>query len=304
MSKNFLFVHFIGDFQNGEQVYFSVSKDGLHWKELNDAKPVLTSTEGDKGVRDPFIVKHPKTDVYYLFGTDLSMYHRNHDWGQAVINGSRDIIVWESTDLVHWSEPRFCTVGLPEAGCVWAPEAIYDEEEEAFLVFWASNIKEENDTEARHRIYASYTNDFKEFTSPEKYIERDQSVIDTTIIYTDDHYYRFTKDEQTKKIILDKGRELKGDFQAIRSETLSKAEGLEGPQVYPLDENRWILIVDQFAKGLGYVPYEIKDFNTGDIQLLDQDAFDFGNTRKRHGGVIPISEDEYSRLTAHFGVAD
>lgn len=304
MINNYLFVHFIGDFKNGEQVYFSVSKDGLHWKELNEAKPVLTSTEGDKGVRDPFIVKHPNTGIYYLFGTDLSMYHRNHEWEKAVLNGSRDIIVWESTDLVHWSESRFCTVGLPEAGCVWAPEAIYDEEEEAFLVFWASNIKERDDKEARHRIYASYTNDFKEFTPPKKYIEKEQSVIDTTIVYKDNYYYRFTKDEKTKKIILDKGKDLKGYFEEVSSETLSKAEGLEGPQVYPLSQNRWILIVDQFAKGLGYVPYEIKDFNTGDIQLLDQNAYNFGKTRKRHGGVIPISEEEYNKLIEHFTLSD
>ena len=46
-----------------------------------------------------------------------------------------DIIIWESEDLVHWEKERAHTVGIREAGCVWAPEAVFDEEEQAFLVF-------------------------------------------------------------------------------------------------------------------------------------------------------------------------
>lgn len=50
------------------------------------------------------------------------------------------MIVWESEDLVHWSETRAVTVGRENAGSVWAPEAVYVPEKEAFLVFWASHI--------------------------------------------------------------------------------------------------------------------------------------------------------------------
>ncbi len=52
-----------------------------------------------------------------------------------------DIIIWESEDLVHWEKERAHTVGIREAGCVWAPEAVFDEEEQAFLVFFASKVK-------------------------------------------------------------------------------------------------------------------------------------------------------------------
>lgn len=31
----YLFVHFTGEQQYGEQIYFSISRDGLHWKDLN-----------------------------------------------------------------------------------------------------------------------------------------------------------------------------------------------------------------------------------------------------------------------------
>ena len=37
----YLFIYFIGEQEDGEQVYFSVSSDGLHWEDLNQGKPVL-----------------------------------------------------------------------------------------------------------------------------------------------------------------------------------------------------------------------------------------------------------------------
>lgn len=45
----YLFVHFIGEQPDGEQVYFSYSEDGLHWKDLNGGSPVLFSDLGEKG---------------------------------------------------------------------------------------------------------------------------------------------------------------------------------------------------------------------------------------------------------------
>ncbi len=31
----YLFAHFIGEQKDGEQIYFAVSQDGRHWKDLN-----------------------------------------------------------------------------------------------------------------------------------------------------------------------------------------------------------------------------------------------------------------------------
>lgn len=56
-TSAYLMVHFTGESPRGEQIYFSVSEDGLHWSELNNCEPVLVSTLGDKGVRDPAIVR-------------------------------------------------------------------------------------------------------------------------------------------------------------------------------------------------------------------------------------------------------
>ena len=50
--SGYIFVHFTGEQKDGEQIYFSISRDGLHWKDLNDGKPILYSETGMKGVRD------------------------------------------------------------------------------------------------------------------------------------------------------------------------------------------------------------------------------------------------------------
>lgn len=67
----YLFVHFTGEQQYGEQIYFSISRDGLHWKDLNGHRPVLYSDIGEKGARDPFCVRDEKNGKFYLFATDL-----------------------------------------------------------------------------------------------------------------------------------------------------------------------------------------------------------------------------------------
>lgn len=61
----YLFVHFTGEHKDGEQIYFFVSRDGLHWTDLNGGKPVLYSHIGECGVRDPFPVKNPSNLYKY-----------------------------------------------------------------------------------------------------------------------------------------------------------------------------------------------------------------------------------------------
>lgn len=130
----YLFVHFIGEEKDGEQIYFSLSKDGLHWHDLNGGKPVLYSGIGTRGVRDPFPVRNPLDGKIYLIATDLRI-EAGEGWEAAQERGSRSLIVWESGDLIHWSKARSCEVGIPGAGCVWAPEAVFDEERMRFSSF-------------------------------------------------------------------------------------------------------------------------------------------------------------------------
>lgn len=306
----YIFVHFIGEQEMGEQIYFSVSRDGLFWNDLNSGRPVLVSHIGESGVRDPFIVRHPDTGRFYLIATDLCMNTRK-SWPSAVHEGSRDIIIWESNNLTDWSEARAHTIGAENVGCVWAPEAVYDEMAGAFMVFFASFTRadgqrcvcREDEPGDKHIIYRSYTKDFVNFTKAEKYIERERSIIDTTIVRNKEGYYRFSKDEVTKCLILEKGQSLdKEAFENVHSETLAALYGLEGPECYRLPDGKWCLIADRFAEGKGYMPIIIDDIDKGQMHVLSEDEYDMGRMKKRHGGILKITDEEYEMLVMRYGV--
>ncbi len=292
----YLFVHFIGEEKDGEQIYFSVSRDGLHWKDLNGGRPVLYSRIGEAGARDPYLIRSPWKGkdggpAFYLIATDLRI-EAGKGWAAAQYAGSRDILVWESDDLREWRGPNLRRIGIEGAGCVWAPEAVYDEKEDAILVFWASMV------EKKQRIYAAYTRDFKSFGEPFLFLEKEDHVIDSTIIRTAEGYYRYTKDETTKNIIVDFSETLKPEgFREIKSAVLSELPGVEGPEIFKFnDREEWCLIVDRFATGRGYLPLVTKDLKSGDFRILNDAEFDMGVTKKRHGGVVPITGEEYDRL--------
>lgn len=101
----YLFVHFIGEGENGEQIYFSVSRDGLHWKDLNNGKPVIVSQVGEKGLRDPFILRNHLDGKFYIIATDLCI-HAGKGWGIAQYEGSRNLMVMSSENLTDWTSPE------------------------------------------------------------------------------------------------------------------------------------------------------------------------------------------------------
>lgn len=297
----YLFAHFIGEGPDGEQIYFSVSQDGLHWQDLNGGRPVLRSSLGSCGVRDPFLVRHPENGKIYLMATDLCI-GKNPDWTAAQESGSRDLIVWETEDLVHWSRERACTVGLPEAGCVWAPEAVYDREKKAFFVFFASRVRLTGDKKGKQRIYAAYTEDFRRFSETFLYIEKACDIIDTTILESGGRYYRVSKDEMTNKLILETSDALLGTYTRIDSPDLEALEGVEGPEGYLLPDGRtWCLIADQFRVTRGYLPMVTSDLASGTFRILGPEEYDLGRSLKRHGGILPVTEEEYKRLISQYG---
>jgi hypothetical protein len=99
-----------------EQIYMGISEEGKQWDALNGGNPVLVSDVGEKGVRDSFLLRSHDGQKVWLIATDLCIA-RNRDWHRATHAGSRSIVIWESTDLVHgrqrgwhWSLPAMPVV--------------------------------------------------------------------------------------------------------------------------------------------------------------------------------------------------
>lgn len=311
---DYFFAYFTGEGKsNGEQIYFSASQDGLNWNDLNDGKPSLESSLGEKGVRDPYILRSPEGDKFYIIATDLKI-NGNGNWDRAQKAGSQSLLIWESDDLIDWGEPRLVEVSASiDAGCTWAPEATYDDLTGEYIVYWSSKVK--GDDYGKQRVYYSRTRDFYTFSEPQVWIDKDQSSIDTTVIKHNGTYYRLTKNEggqtnslgaKTKTLFLEKSNTLLGNYTHIPSDSLNANQYVEGPAIYKLngddsESDKWILLADDFG-GIGYYPLEATDLESGSFTKLES-GFKMPSGA-RHGTPIAISAEEYDRIMLNAAKAE
>lgn len=330
----YLYVHFneliVGT--SLQQIYFGVSKDGLQWTALNDNQPILESTVGDLGVRDPYIVRSPEGDKFYLIGTDLDIHHPKYDgdWGLMATIGSNCLVIWESTDLVNWTESRMVNVADSiGAGCAWAPAAIYDDVTGEYLVFWSSPLTRLTGDSGQGYIFVSKTRDFVTFTEPELYSDPQVNTIDADIYKRDDNsYYRLLKQQQEGYVYLQSSSklldytdapvyEIGGREFVARGMEFSKIENTapgcvetfrgayEGPTMFKFfDRDEWCILVDEYGSSAarGYIPFLTKDLDEpNSVKIAADNSYTMTDGAK-HGSVIPITQEEYDALMAKWGV--
>ncbi len=304
---DYVFAYFAGDGE-GEQIFLASSRDGLNWEELNGGEPVLKSELGTKGLRDPYILRSPEGDKFYLVATDLSIAATNWDWDGVQKRGSQAVMVWESDDLVHWTNQRMAVVSAQiEAGCTWAPEVFYDDTTGEYMLFWSSKVKSDN--YAKQRVYYCKTRDFYTFTEPQIWIENSFSTIDTTVIRGDDgKYYRFSKNEagDAKYIYEEVADTLLGEWKGVGWTTEPKQIGKgEGPSCFRFNDDdqeeanaKYCLLIDDFS-GIRYYPMITKDLASGEFT----DARNKASLPKKpcHGTVMNITTAEYEALESEYG---
>lgn len=240
----YLFGHFIGEGnENQEQIYFAVSSDGMHFKDMSPDAPVLVSTIGEKGVRDPYLCRSHEGDRFFLIATDLSIYNRG-GWFQneqgyydASTTGSPYLVLWESGDLINWGEPKLINVAPQNAGMAWAPEMVYYDETGEYIIFFASSIM---DPVTKYKakpnaIYYVATRDFVHFSETRLFIDnqtdgsadgKPREIIDTTVLKVGDTYYSASKDGDNA--------EANGGIRIMKNKNLLDAAGWE--KVLDLDE--------------------------------------------------------------------
>lgn len=311
----YLFAYFTGEgTADGEQIRYALSRgnDPLHWRELNAGKPVLTSTIGEKGLRDPFVIRSPEGDRFYLIATDLRMYQNfSGSWDQVQRHGSKSIMVWESADLVHWTDQRLVKVSPDHAGNTWAPEAYWDDELDSYVVFWASKLYADDDPDHKgdtyNKMMYATTKDFRTFSEPKVWNDPGYSVIDSTVVKYGDEYYRYTKDERdpgssspcSKFITGEKSTSLTSTKYDFVADCIGKGamDRGEGPTVFKSNtEKKWYLFIDEYG-GRGYVPFETTDLASG--KWTPSTNYQLPAS-PRHGTVLPVTQKEYDRLLAAY----
>ena len=301
----YLFVHFKEkETPDGEQVYFALSTDGFNWEQVNSGQPVLWSEKGDNGVRDHTIVR-TKYGKFYILATDLSLADRFHDkyrgtWENITSKGSKCLSLWESDDLVNWSEQRMIELGDEDFGCIWAPDVIYDRMEQDYVIHWSSAHSINNF--GHQAIYYTRTKDLKVLLNRSCFIGRDSGVIDSAIYEENGMFYRFLKSEaNTKAIILQKGETLTGECETIEAFNGEMAKlgnpAYEAPTAYKLSNGKWCLMLDFYGvkgEGQGYVPFIADDMDSG-LFIRSDESFSFPY-RFKHGTVLSITMEEYHRI--------
>lgn len=332
-SQAYLFVYFTGeDTPDAEAVHMAVTEgddplDG--WVELAGGRAVLTSTLGEGGLRDPHLLRSPAGERFYLLATDLRI-HGGNDFGAAQEHGSRSIAVWESRDLVQWSEQRLVEVSGPEVGNTWAPEAFWDDERGEYVVYWASALYPavpgptaaalDRPDPAPRRIADSYqrmllatTTDFTTFTAPQVWIDDrrgpGRGMIDSTVVRDGTGtYYRFTKDEASMLPRLERSADLRSTSWELVAERLGEGQPNPWGGVFTAGEGptalrsgtgeHWYLFVDQpgYHGGQGYMAFA-GDLTTGTFTAVDARL----PRRARHGTVLAVTAEERDRLLAAYG---
>lgn len=308
-QPNYLLVHFTSETVDGEQLYFATSQDGYRWTDLNGSKPVLRSTLGDGGVRDPAIVRSPHGDRFWILATDLRIAN-GKGWPAAMNRGSTKLVIWESADLVNWSAPRLVDVAgtVSDAGCAWAPEAIYDEASGDYLVYWATISPADGVT--KPRIYSSRTRDFVSFTPAALYIDRPGTtgLIDTQIVKVDDPKarYRYVRASGDGQLTVEGATTLMGKWNIVGDLQPLGLTGkdVEGPILFKIAQTgEWGMWVDQYARKGGYLALVSDDLSRPErFRRVDVANVDYGQSKKRHGSILNITADEYRRLQARWPV--
>ena len=306
---NYLFVHFRETTSpEGEQVYFGVSRDGFRWEALNGGRPVLWAYYGDRGVRDMTIVRDRRTGRFHIFATDLSLSYGMrgryaHSWENISRHGSKCLAHWASDDLVHWSEHELIELGEENFGCLWAPDVIFDPENNDYVLHWSSSHAD-NDFGPK-AIWYSRTADFEHFSRPELlYRKEDSGCIDAAMDEEGGRFYLFVKSEANPAGMIELASDhVTGPFERVKQFEQATAEVANGkyeaPTAVRLDDGRWCLFIDYYGvrgAGQGYVPFVAPSLESGRFVRSDADfSFPYGF---KHGTILPITEEEYDRMKA------
>lgn len=303
-NEAYLFVHFTF---TDEKIHFSLSKanSALDWRELNNGKPLFTSALGTKGLRDPYIIRSPEGDTFYLMATDLKWFKD----GAKGLDRKRYIQVWESHDLVNWSAQRDVLVSPPDVQNTYAPEAFWDESIGAYVVFWTSKLGTNN----YHTPMYATTRDFVTFTEAQVW-QPGEWRIDSTVTKVGDWYHRFTKAQsktyRCQDIIHERSKNLRAPLD--QWETVDHCIGAktgteksEAPLVFKsnpgdIHGDYYYLWIERWIPDKTYVAMRSKNLENPKWEIV---PVNFPTPLPKHGVILPITAAEAKTLADAYPTA-
>lgn len=296
--EGYLFAYFGGNGPDREQVYFAVSKDGFNYKALNASKPVIEAQAISRsgGVRDPHLLRGYAGEYFYMVLTDLHVPTMGWNNTAMVMLRSKDLINWQSSVV---DIPSQFPQAFGDVNRVWAPQTIYDEQAEQYMVYFSMKQGDGPDI-----IYYAYANDdFTGLASTPKQLyfppNEKHACIDGDIVEKDGKYHLFFKGEgRDPGIRLAVSGDLTGGYKLVSDERVdAETAAVEGSGVFKLnDRDAWILMYDVYTRGRYQftISEDLKSFRVVDEQVTM-------NFKPRHGSVLPITGEEMARLIDKWG---
>ncbi|WP_285136854.1 immunoglobulin-like domain-containing protein [Microbacterium sp. lyk4-40-TSB-66] len=318
VDSRYMFAYFTADTVEGEKVSLAASQgnSAMTWDVLNNGAPILSSTQGTRGLRDPFVIRSAEGDRFFLIATDLSI-GGGTSWESSLDDGSRHLEIWESTDLKNWSAQRHVPVSGPFASMTWAPEAFYDTDAGEYVVYWSSRVfldatrpydKVGTPDHTYSKVMYATTRDFVTFSDAKIWQDAGDR-IDSTMIEDDGTYYRFTKEiTGCNDVVQESAASLydlsvPGDYAWSTDATCvsktARATGrtTEGPTIFranagdtslPAGVNEgFYLFVDDFT-GQGYLPLFTESLAAPAWRTVAGAL-----PKSRHGSVMPVTLNQW-----------
>lgn len=311
-TDGYLFAHFREDPDGyAERIHFSLSDADtvLRWTPLHGGQPVLTSDIGTTGVRDPAIVRGVD-GRFHILATDLRIFGGDDlGWEMWRRHGSRNLIIWDSDDLIEWSRPRSVEVAPRTAGMAWAPEVDLDPSTGENVVFWSSTLYAPDDPDhiedSYSRILMARTQDFVTFSPAEIMIDAGIDIIDTAVARSGGRTSRFSKHEDSggssRGVYQEVGSSLLADdFQTVVQNVGSVVHrDLEAPIIVrDVADGRWYLLLDRYGSAQGYIAFVSDDLHSGHWEPVPAELMGIPSATK-HGTILRVSGEEWERLRVH-----
>jgi len=306
-SRAYLFAHMTKDHYG--ILYYAVSRDGLHWQDLNRGEPVSSDYHGHASIA------RGGDGRYYLVGN----------------KGDDDPFIrfWVSDDLIRWTRfgtyrPKLSDIpGLPHAlQRIGAPKLFFDPRSQQFLLTWHTPNQDGSPKDPERywgsqRTLYVLSPDLRRFDAlPRRLFDWNMATIDT-IVQPDDNgrgYCAIVKDERYPSFAWVTGKTIRISC----APTLTGPYPLPGPPVSPNfreaptvirapDDRSWLLYYEQYAGtsyGLSTAPqltgpwYQVSG-NTG---VPEWNRYEMV-PGARHGSMIPIGLRQYDALVAAFGAS-
>lgn len=280
-ASNYLVAYMKGTDEHA--MYYAIADSGTFlFREINSGKPIVQATMDDRLLRDPMILQD-KNGIYHLVAT-VSWHNR-------------PFTIWDSKDLITWENERLVDIAPEGATKTWAPELIYDHENDQYMVYWTAEI----DNQWEHAaIYFATTKDFLTWSETDKlYGENNDGILDANISYIDGKYVMLYRYEQSIwKITSDNAI---GPY-SNREKLVN--ENVEGPWLFPLIDGGYGLVFDYYGGSAGFGMLKTTDF--AQWKRLSNDTFPYYNEQVcfpssiRHGSVLPITASQEAALRKAF----